>query len=239
MPAVRKVVTRSPKRNVGLINCPWFQNKPIEHESRLEKHFVLRAMLFPGLTSIQHQPFKLTLGGHGQHYTPDFLLSFTNGERLVFEVKRSERIKKLRVRMDEICHLLNLQKLQFFVAHQGQIEGDRRAERAALIRRYAMLAPEDAVIHQVIDYVGQCKKGVAIKVLKKKFHVSPEQILRMLAHREIALSHALLLSDDGFVFPSNLEIKNASIQFGNWFGCAPWSAAARVRPDAGWEQSAV
>lgn len=40
MSSARKVVTRSPKRTVGLINCRWFQDKPIEHESRLEKHFV-------------------------------------------------------------------------------------------------------------------------------------------------------------------------------------------------------
>jgi len=58
MAPVRQVVTRSPKRTVGLVNCPWFQDRPIEHESRLEKHFVSRARLFPGLATIEHQPFK-------------------------------------------------------------------------------------------------------------------------------------------------------------------------------------
>ncbi len=232
MPAARKVVTRSPKRNVGLVNCPWFQDRPIEHESRLEKHFVLRAMLFPGLKSIQHQPFQMPLEHQGTRYTPDFLLSFTTGEGLVFEVKRSERIKAQKKRFDEITALCNQNSLQFFVVHQGQIEGQRRAERAGLIRRYAMLAPDNLVGRQVAEYVIERGKGVAIKDLKKKFQVSQEQLLGMVAHRHIALNRSLLISDDDLLFPPHLEIKNASIQFGSWFGCAPWNSTAGIPQNA-------
>lgn len=75
-------------------------------------------------------------------------------------------------------------------------------------------------------------KGVTIKDLKKKFRVSQEQILGMVAHRHIALNKALLISDDDLLFPPHLEIENASIQFGSWFGCAPWNPAAGVPQDA-------
>lgn len=239
MSAARKVVTRSPKRNVGLINCPWFQDWPIEHESRLEKHFVLRAMLFPGLKSIQHQPFHLPLVEHGKRYTPDFLLTFSNGERLVFEVKRAERIKKQKERFDEITALFDQASLRYFVVHQGQIEGQRRAERAALIRRYAMHALNHELTRAVVDYVLQRHEGTAIKRLLKKLPVSQEQLLGMVAQRHIALNKELLISDDGLLFPVNSETKNASVQFGNWFGCAPWIAAVGVSQPAGRKQGAV
>lgn len=106
MPAARKVVTRSPKRTVGLINCRWFQNQPIEHESRLEKHFVYRALLCPGLSKIQHQPFRLQLEKSGKYYTPDFLLFFTDGSHIVVEVKRSEKVKHAIERFSEISRRL-------------------------------------------------------------------------------------------------------------------------------------
>lgn len=239
MPAARKVVTRSPKRNVGLINCPWFQDKPIEHESRLEKHFVLRAMLFPGLKSIQHQPFHMPLVVHGKRYTPDFLLTFSSGEGLVFEVKRAERIKGEKDRFGEIASLCSHAGLRFFVVHQGQIEGRRRAERAALIRRYAMHDLNPAIAQEVAEHVRQRKAGVSIKTLKKKFGISQEQVFAMVARRLIAANRELLLGDDDLLVPTYSEINDASIQFGNWFGCAPWVAAAGVFESAGRKQGSV
>jgi hypothetical protein len=239
MPPARQVVTRSPKRNVGLINCPWFQDRPIEHESRLEKHFVLRAMLFPGLVTIQHQPFSMTLLNHGKRYTPDFLLTFSNGESLVFEVKRAERVKEQKERLGEITRLCNGAGLRFFVVHQGQIEGQRRAERAALLRKYALQDLSPTLIQAVTEHVQSRKAGVSLQAIKKKFGVSQEQMLSMLARRLIAINKGLCLSDDDLVFPVHLEINDASVQFGSWFGCAPWVATVGVHEHGGRQQSAV
>lgn len=226
MPAIRKIVTRSPKRSVGLINCPWFQDEPIEHESRLEKHFVLRAMLFPGLKSIQHQPFHMPLAQHGKRYTPDFLLTFDNGERLLFEVKRSERIKAEIDRFNEIASLCRGAGLRFFVVHQGQIEGQRKAERAALIRRYALHDVHPLLAQEMVSYVRQRDKGVPIKKLKKQLEASQEAVFALVANRRIALGTGLLAGDDDLLFPVDQEIQDASVQFGSWFGCAPWVTAA-------------
>nr|MDP2190890.1 hypothetical protein [Rhodoferax sp.] len=226
MKPARRVVTTSPKRTVGLINCSWFQDRPIEHESRLEKHFVHRALLFPGLITIHHQPFKLILKGSGKHYTPDFLLTFANGERLVIEVKRSERIKALKIRLDEIAGLLREKQIPYFVVHQGQIEGQRRAERAGLLRRYAMLKTAPEITAQVVELVNQKTKGVSIAFLMRKFSLSELQVFHLIARRHITLGPGLLLSKDDLIFPVNKEIQNAAIQFGTWFGCAPWRAAA-------------
>lgn len=239
MPAARKVVTRSPKRNVGLINCPWFQDRPIEHESRLEKHFVLRAMLFPGLATIQHQPFSMALLNHGKRYTPDFLLTFSNGERLVFEIKRAVRIKQQKERLGEISRLCNEAGLPFFIVHQGQIEGQRRAERAALVRKYAMHDLAPALVQTVTEHVGQRKAGVSVQALKKKFGISQPQVFAMVARRYITANKELHLSDDDLLVSTPLEINDASIQFGSWFGCAPWITAVGVHELGGRQQGSV
>lgn len=226
MKPARQVVTRSPKRNVGRINCNWFQSRPIEHESRLEKHFLLRAMLCPGLLNIDHQPFRLALKEPGNHYTPDFLLTFVNGDRVVVEVKRSEQIKALKNRFNQISDLLQRSGLAFMVIHQGQIEGQRQAERAALLRRYAMLRFPDEIKESVTQWLQDKPKGVPIGQVMRKFKLKETQIFHMAARRYITPVPKLLLSQDDLVFPVNKEIKNAAFQFGSWFGCSPWCTAA-------------
>lgn len=98
--SARKVVTRSPQRKVGYVNCRWFQNESIEHESQLEKRFVQCALLCPKLAHIKSQPFKLSISKKST-YTPDFLLTFEDGSQLVVEVKIAARmarhVKKFRI----------------------------------------------------------------------------------------------------------------------------------------------
>lgn len=233
MPAARKVVTRSPKRTVGLINCRWFQNQPIEHESRLEKHFVYRALLCPGLSKIQHQPFRLELQRSGKYYTPDFLLFFSDGSHIVVEVKRSEKVKPLKDRFCEISERLAERNLPFFVLHQGQIEGDLRASRAALIRRYAMLSMSPETVEHAVAFVALHPQGVSIGKLTAALKLSEPQLYRLLARRDIAVGARLALSDSDLVFPIPKDTSHASHQFGSWFGAAPWNPYARVRPDTG------
>lgn len=73
--AARTVVTRSPARKVGIINCKWFQSCEIQHESQLEKRFVHRTFLCTDVERIQHQPFTIHLDS--AKYTPDFLVFFS------------------------------------------------------------------------------------------------------------------------------------------------------------------
>lgn len=222
MAPAREVVTHSPKRQVGRINCRWFQDKPIDHESRLEKHFVYLALLFPGLATIEHQPFKISLQKTRQSYTPDFLLTFANGQRVVVEVKRSEKIKALKERFGLIAALLAERELSFFVVHQGQIDGDFRAQRAGLIRRYAMHSVERGLIERAINFVALYPTGVPIGRLTAALNMSEHQLYHLLARRYVTAERRLSLSTDDLVFPVQKEITNAAHQFGNWFGCAPW-----------------
>jgi hypothetical protein len=217
----RKVVTRSPSRKVGLVNCPWFQSHAIEHESRLEKHFVLRAMLSPIVKAILHQPFELPLDGK-ERYIPDFLLNFKNGQRAVVEVKRAERIKALKGRLDRIAARLAEDGLVFFVVHQGQIEGQRLAERAELLRRYAMLPVERRKLDAAMRLVQSKPEGISIESVMRHSQLSEHQVFHAITARLIVLGPKLLLSQDDLVFPPSLEISDAPYQFGSWFGCAAW-----------------
>ncbi len=95
-----------------------------------------------------------------------------------------------------------------------------------MIRRYAMHDLKPDLAKEVAAHVGQHVKGIAIKRLKKDLGLSQEQMFALVAHRQIAFNKALLISDDDLLFPTYSEIKNASIQFGDWFGCAPWVPTA-------------
>ncbi|MCR6480691.1 hypothetical protein NU688_31370 [Variovorax sp. ZS18.2.2] len=234
----REVVTRSPKRMVGILNCRWFQPTAIHHESRLEKHFVLRTMLSPLVRSIQHQPFTLNLGD-SRSYTPDFLLTFSNGQSAVVEVTRSERIPALKERFNEITRRLAADSQIFFVVHQGQIEGQRRAERAALLRRYAMLQPKEGAIDAIAAYVASKPKGVSIGALMKHCAATPEIIFHAIARRRIVTVRQLLISKDDLVFTPTQEISNVVAQFGAWFGCSPWKPHVGTDPLARGQQDSV
>jgi len=223
--AARELVTRSPQRTVGIINCPWFQDKPIQHESRLEKHFVYRAMLFPGLLRIRHQPFTLKLQGRSS-YTPDFLLVFRNGQGIVVEVKRAEKVKALKERFDEITQALAVRELSFFVIHHGQIEGDFRAQRALLIRRYAPLSVPPAVVARAVEFVAKHPNGVAIEKLTKAAALSKIQVYHLLARRHIAVAPSVRLTPDDLIYPISQEVTDANNQFGSWFGAAQWRTHA-------------
>lgn len=219
----RKVVTHSPKRTVGRINCRWVQSAPVEHESRLEKHFVLRALLYAPLTSIYHQPFKLTLGPD-EWYTPDFMLTFTDGQRAVVEVKRAEKVKPLIERLDRISAEIAKTALRFYVIHHGQIEGGMRAYRAGLVRRYATLPVPDSSIEAAVRLLKETPAGVAIGTVCSSAHLTRPQMLALVARRVVTLNSDLLMSEDDLLFPAVKEVRDAADQFGDWFGCAPWRA---------------
>lgn len=109
----RKVITRSPRRKVGYINCKWFQNERIEHESQLEKRFVQCALLCPRLLSIKSQPFKIQISKKST-YTPDFLLTFDDGSIIVVEVKIQAKLPLMFVKIQHCPFHAESQRFRIF-----------------------------------------------------------------------------------------------------------------------------
>lgn len=215
------MVTRSPTRKVGRVNCRWFQASPIEHESQLEKKFILRAILCPHLVGISHQPFKLKLKPPESVYTPDFRLAFRNGQSLIVEVKPESKIKQIIPRLDSIARTLAQDGTDFLVVHQRQIAGGERLARARIVRRYANGFVPDALRSRAIAAL-RAVTAMTIAQLKEAVGISFPQICALVARHEIALGTDLALSESDLLFPIPSEPTDAPTEFGIWFGAAPW-----------------
>lgn len=216
----RPVVTRSPTRMVGQVNCRWFQDEPVRHESRLEKHFIYRAILFGPLRRIRHQPFQMALSSG--RYTPDFLLDFQGGERAVTEVKPASKVKANKSIFDEIANRLWQQRILYYVVHDGQIARHGASSRAGLLRRYATLLVPDSSRRNALEIAARSPKGIRVREILKQARLSTVQLYALIARHELRTSELLLLHDDALIFPSCRETTNAAAEFGNWFGCTPW-----------------
>ena len=98
------MVTRSPTKTVRILNLSGVLDSPVECESTLERDFVYRAVLCPGLLRLRHQPFALKLST-GRTYTPDFLVKHRDGRLTVIEVKPRRKVSKYRDVFDEAAAL--------------------------------------------------------------------------------------------------------------------------------------
>ncbi len=116
-PATRKVVTRSPGHTVRSINLPHLQPKAIEADSSLERDFVYLTIAFPFLKTIAHQPFELSL--EAGSYTPDFLVDFKDGSRIVIEVKPESKMEGFAEKLAQAEVQLRDRGIEFLVAHDA------------------------------------------------------------------------------------------------------------------------
>ncbi len=142
MKPARRVVTRSPSNNVGVVCCPWLQPDPIEFESILERWFLMIAVLLPRLKRIEHQPFRLELPPFGEEtkgttYVPDFLLHFESGESVVIEVKPCAFLKKHCDKLLAAAEVLRAKGQAFFVITDKALRSTAPMADAMQIRRMA------------------------------------------------------------------------------------------------------
>lgn len=224
--SARKVVTRSPQRKVGYVNCRWFQNESIEHESQLEKRFVQCALLCPKLAHIKSQPFKLSISKKST-YTPDFLLTFEDGSQLVVEVKIAARmarhVKKFRIAQE----MLNEKGIMFFVLTEQQIDRYRQSEIAAEILRYAKSEFSDTLLRDVTGAMAsQAEKYVVIKDLAGFCECSSEVIFHLIAMRQLTLHEDDFFSNDARVFLARTHDGSDKYAFIRHFDLKSWAMAA-------------
>jgi hypothetical protein len=71
------------------VNPRWLLDHGVEHESHLEKRFIMVALSCPVVVDIVHQPLQLTLcheDGTTEKYTPDFKVTFRDQSSTIVEV---------------------------------------------------------------------------------------------------------------------------------------------------------
>lgn len=228
--ATRKVVTRSPHRSVGIVACSWFQDAGIEYESQLERRFIQRALLFPGLKKIIHQPFKIdyTDQEKRREYTPDFLLVFEDESRLVIEVKPSVFVKKHLVKLHAAHRFLEAEHVPFAVATEKSIDAGVFAFNAALLLRYARGAINDASRQRCLDLFSSGPGPMTIGFVMERAGVSMDEIFHLLGRRILAVALDTKITATTPIALSIKESENAPIRFCNWINATPWSAASGI-----------
>ncbi|MCV2360405.1 Tn7 transposase TnsA N-terminal domain-containing protein [Paucibacter sp. TC2R-5] len=217
----RKVVTRSPKRSVYIINLPGLVSRPVHAESSYERDFVLKAVLFSGFTDLKHQPFKLELPS-GRSYTPDFLVE-ASGQRYVVEVKRKSKVSEYRSLFDEASARLAEASMKFLVVTEQQLHATGQQNRAKEIIRYRKHPIGDSRIERLLTVIRDHPGGMSIGRLRYACGFRFEWILTLLAHKQVTTGSNLPLDYSVLVFPLPLSTSH-EFQFERWIGAAPWAA---------------
>lgn len=224
----RKVVTRSPQRKVGYINCRWFQHERIEHESLLEKRFVQCALLCPRLIHIKSQPFKIQIAKRST-YTPDFLLTFEDGTKLVVEVKIHSKVARYGEKFRIAQNILKAGDRDFFVLTELDIDRFRQSVIAAEILRYGKSEFDVALLRTVMDAIAdQAEKNIVIKELAQLCDCSNEVIFHLIAKRQLTLHVDDYLNADARVYIAQLHEGPDTHVFTQHFEVKPWVAQENI-----------
>jgi len=221
-PSKRKVISRSPSHTVRLIHIPHVQPEPVEADSNPERFFVHIAALYPFIRKITDQPFSLDLGANS--YTPDFLLEFKDGSRLVVEVKPDSRMKEYEELFAKAAEKLSAYGYEFLVAKDVDITREELASRALRIRRYCKSSFNHQACKRAIRIVESSKSGVAMKELKQTHRISLELILHLIGYHQLCTNNNLSIDDRAIVKSIKKlkqeianEYQSHAIHFGSWF----------------------
>lgn len=213
----RRVVHRAPHRKVGRVNVRYFQPEPIEHESQLEKRFVYRAILTPGLRCLKHQPFRLQVGG-GRSYTPDFRLDFDTPA--VVEMKWSTRVDGYISVFNAASQILAANGMKFYVITEQHVDRDGASDDALLIARYGK---SEFAREQVDKAMMTAAQGGPTPIGALIAAGTPrELVMHLMATRQLFLRAGAQPSDDGAVVSTQPELSELEA-FERSFDVKPWT----------------
>lgn len=230
----RKVVTRLPHRSVGIIACSWIQDEAIEYESQLERRFLQRALLFPYLKKVLHQPFTIPFPEKGTRdsYTPDFLLIFKDESKIVIEIKPSIFVAKYSEKFAAANAFLDKQNYPFYVITDKQIDIENCAYNAALLLRYARGSISELNREKCLDAFKAVGIEMSIGQLIEKTSVSFEDILYLAGRGILSIPLEIAITYDSLITPFMKGDKNDLIRFFNWFNATPRHADTDISNDA-------
>ncbi len=187
---VRKVITRSPHREVGTVNAQWLLSHAVHHESHLERRFIMTCLACPGVRNVEHQPEKLELAGDKpSSYTPDFRVTFDDGQQVIVEVKPSKFVPQHRDKLDAAKRHYQSKGIEFHVVTDKEIDRDGLGLRAIHLMSFARMwlspAHEDELLNVLqADFGGKTQvKNLVAKgypsyliwslVGRQKLHMPP------------------------------------------------------------------
>ena len=217
---VRKVVSRSPHREVGIVNPAWLLNHEVEHESHLERRFIMVALSCPVVVDIEHQPLEIWLGpDKTQKYTPDFRVKFCDGDSVIVEVKPEVFVKKHAERLSAAEGQFSAGHQKFLVVTDKHIDNNGLSARAMLLMRYGRLqfSADDALACQKL-LQETCNGSATVKQLVEQ-GASEELIWTMVARHNLRIPAGLSI-DPSETVSINQTQGGCHDFFCTWFGLA-------------------
>lgn len=216
----RKIVTRSPVRQVGVVNPGWLLDHPVEHESDLERRFIVVALACPDLSDITHQPFTLELdmgAGVISKYTPDFLIKLADGDEIVVEVKPEVFVKKHESRLAAAKRHLTLEGRRFLLVTDTYIDANGLSARAMLLMRYGRMYLDPEQVRECKRlFETQAAESVEVHKLLS-LGVSEHTIWKMVADHQLRVPAGLNINPHESVGPND-QFENCHLRFLEWFG---------------------
>lgn len=216
----RKPVTRSPHREVGVVNPAWLLDHGVEHESHLERRFIVVALSCPVVMDIVHQPLHIWLGPNDTgKYTPDFLVKLRDGDSVIVEVKPEVFVHKHVDRLRAAERHFNSKGQKFLVITDRHIDANNLSARAMLLMRYARMHFSDEQALECRAHLQQECRGSATVSTLINHGVSEGLIWNMVAKHQLRVPAGLNL-DISETVSINESHGDCSDFFHTWFGIA-------------------
>ncbi len=216
----RKIINRSPHREVGVVNAGHLLSHGVEHESHLERRFIITALSCPVVKDIVHQPFHMWLGpDQTQRYTPDFLVTFTNDDQVVIEVKPEVFVPKHQELLDKASQLCKSEGRKFLVVTDKHIDAQGLSARAILLMRYGRIPFSQEQILEARQLLNlDLRSDATLESLVAK-GINEELIWHMVAIHQLRTPIGLHMSSQTPV-SINLPSEKCHDEFCSWFGIA-------------------
>lgn len=225
----RKVVTRSPYRSVGLVACNWLQLEPIEHESYLERRFIQRMLVTPGVTAITSQPFRISYGENNEKsYTPDFLIRLQS-QVLVIEVKPEIFVEKFDEIFDHVTPILQERHMSFHVVTDRMIDIKDVPDHIDLVLRYARGNVPQAEIDEVLEIFTDQSLAVSLSDLIKFAAGGISTIYHMLGRNILTFKDVISLSPNTKIRKTYIGETNGDVCIPDWLNATTWITDPRIR----------
>lgn len=175
-----------------MVNPAWLLDHAVEHESHLERRFIMVALSCPVVVDIEHQPLEIWLGpDKTQKYTPDFRVTFRDGDSAIIEVKPEAFVEKHATRLHAAENQLGAGGQKFLVVTDKHVDASGLSARAMLLMRYGRLQFSDAQALECQQLLKQKCHGSAIVGALVEEGVSEPLIWNMVARHKFQIPAGL------------------------------------------------
>ena len=227
MKPARQVVKPTTHRSVGIVHVGWFQAEGIVHESELEAAFVRHAVLCPVTRTIHAQPFRLAwrdVEGTDREYVPDYLVTLTDGSRVVVEVRPARFVDQDRAKFSAAAAQLAARQIRYVVVTDEHLpETTQQIDRLILRAARGSLASDRiALALEMVAETGAdglpWSRAMGSKVPESDWH-------HLIGRRIVAADSGIELAPASRLFlPLNWPgaRDHERLQFERWFGCQAW-----------------